>query len=666
MATLSEFNEANGTPVEDGVIVSPNIKRGTIAENAARAGFKETPQPDAETQREVDLVNDLGLKSTRQVAEEKAFENDDIAQALGPQLEAAAERRKAEYEQFKDALDQCGGEMTKEDLSMMTDEPDYSEMLSNPPDPLNSEIKKYTQQQIERFKETASEEELMAMGLATDIPQNEHPHGMPETPSVTTDIDEYKAAKQKDEDEKLMKESEEMAIPDIPARAANVLNEVNAGMASNDEMSDNIPVVPPDTTVSAVSTPTIQIDGTNNVEKPKNAYYAARSQNNPENVMTSIPASNPVMSDTDIDREMESLDYDEEYVDEEAKAKEEERMERARNVIRQKVIPIANKMNISGFVISDKPVSIGNSVEMAKAATPQGSAKWGLFATGRPIVMTGLFGHEIDDLSRFWHRGNASLSVSDVYKKYTYLYNHVISPKPPTVEEWLKTISFMDVRHLYATGYKASFEKTNFLPVDCSNEQCGNGFITDNVPFSELVSYENSDARKKAEKILNSEPPEREYNLYHTEVVPISDVYAMSFKDPSIYDVEVAPKYLEADWYDKMKDTIAINMYVDRIFVIDAASGSLRPLAIKEYPNNPQKTLKMKVLALAKVLPTFTSDQYNLLSSYIETINKNINTVNYQKPAVICPECGTKIDAEPAYAQELLFTRHRLTALVSG
>ena len=230
----------------------------------------------------------------------------------------------------------------------------------------------------------------------------------------------------------------------------------------------------------------------------------------------------------------------------------------------------------------------------------------------------------------------------------------------------MKTVSIMDIKHLYATAYRASFEGVNFLPFDCTNPRCNNGFVSDSLPWEDMVKYENEDARKEAMRIYKSNPPESDYKLYTTEIVPISDVYAMSFKEPSIYDVQIAPLYLDPDWYTKMEGTISINAYVDSIYVIDAKNKALRPLFIKSYHGDARKTLKAKVLALGKVLTTLTSDQYNLISSYIEEINKTMNYVNYQRPEVICPKCGKKIEAVDQNPAELLFTRHRLTSLANG
>ena len=212
----------------------------------------------------------------------------------------------------------------------------------------------------------------------------------------------------------------------------------------------------------------------------------------------------------------------------------------------------------------------------------------------------------------------------------------------------------------------SSFDGLNFLPYDCTDTKCNNGFISDSIPFMDMVKFKDKDVEKKFNDIINSTPNADKFKQYTTEVLPVSDVYAMSFKEPSIYDAVLNPSYIESEWYEKMEGTIALATYVDKIYVIDVANKSLRPLNIKEFPNDPRKTLKAKVLALAKVIKTLSSDQYTLMSAYIEEINKNGSAVDYQKPEIFCPKCGTKIAAENDSPINLLFTRHRLTSLVSG
>lgn len=658
MATLEEFNEQN----QDGAIVNPNTaRRNSIAENAANAGYRNMPQGKVSTgeQRKIDPVKDLGLKSDEEIAESR-MGVDDISQALGDDLFAAAERKRQEMQAFNDALDDCDGEMTEEDLAMITEQPDYLDMLNNPPDPLNKELKQYRDEQIRRARETMTLEELAAMGLTPQQPQQrpvvEQPKPEP-TPKQEVPVE-----MPVDEDAELLKdmEDESLITPETVANVGQIVGSAGTNSFAAEQDDNIIPIVNETPAQQELYDHTTDHVVPSNIPANEEEHFDDSPGKDIANKAMSASPSD--MSDIDLDKELAELDEDETETDSQKIYKE--KLKNAGREIKEKVIPIANKLDIRGFSISAEPVSINSSIRMAEANHVKRTARWALFSTKIPVVWSEMSGPEIDDLVKV-SQGN-NFTVTDLMKRYTMFYDHLLSPKPADVEAWLKVVSVMDIKHFYAGIYKASFEGINFLPRDCVNQRCNNGFITDSVPFEEMVHYEDSDAKKKAMAIYTSEPGNAAYKLYHGELVPISETYAMSFKEPSIWDAQIAPLYLDPAWYEKMESAVAINTYVDRIFVIDPVNKRLRPLNIKEYKGNVQKTLKSRVLALAKVISTLSSDQYNLISTYIDEINKPSNYVEYQFPEVVCPKCKTKIEASDTTAANLLFTRHRLTSLANG
>ena len=627
--------------------------------NASNAGFRTA---DMSTQKAVDPVKDLGFKSNDQVAEEN-FQPDDITRALGPELDMAAQRKKEEMNSFIDALEQCGGVMTEEDYSMSTGtETDFASMLDNPPDPLNKELKSYTAERIEQIKATATQEELEAMGLADP------------TPGRVTEIAPVKA--------EVKKEEKIIEMPTYNTEEdADIMDDMNIGAGSIDTIPTNIAKTIKDATAVEKRVedmiPTVEAVNAVEITEPitqVDTDAAVDTKQQPEtSVENTVQKVNSILHedlifDVDIDKELADLDDD---IDtrEEADKSYKDKLKNASRDVRAKVMPITDRFDISGFQISNLPVSIDNSVKMATSVKTQRTARWALFASGRPIEMRHYMGTDIDELSRVTpiDQNDENLTISDLMKRYKIFYDHTISPKPATVEEWIKTISVMDEPHLFATALKASFDGVLFMPIDCVNPQCNNGFITDSLDFEkDMVNYKDSEAKTEAMKIYNSNPPESEYHLYTSNLIPISQVYAISFKDPSIWDTKIAPKYIESDWLERMNNVFLINMYVDKIFVIDQASKSLRPLNVKEYKDNPRKTIKAKVLALAKVLSTLTSDQYNLISAYINDITKPMDYVRYQLPETQCPKCKSTVPAIPSMPSRLLFTRHRVTSLANG
>lgn len=625
MATLNDFNANN----EEDVIVDPNLARRQT-QNAMK------PIPDAKGMRAVDPVKDLGFKSDEEVSEERAVP-DDITEALNEGIAKAAVRKKREIDAFNETLEDCGGVMTEEDLAV-TAGVDYLDMLSNPPDPLNRELKEFNEAQRKRMMETASPEELAAMGMAETPIKNDNVVPMP--------VAESEPVSDIDEDEDILREMD-MEADDYLGVDSSAKSQLQAATekatASKEVEKDDIPVY-------------------EEVEEPIYQPADIKEAGKNADVSINVPNSIPDTSDVNLDEEMAALEDDDEDHDEQVKF--DEKMEKAREEIRSKVIPFANNVGIQGFKLINKPVTIDNSINMAKRDHPVRTGMWVLPSTGVPIVMEEFSGVEIDEISRTLNSGDNT--VHGLMTLYRPIYNHIVSPKPATLEEWMKVVSVMDIKHLYGCIYKASFDGINFLPYDCTNELCKDAFITDSIPFDSMIDYKDDAAKKKVMEIYHSNPSIDKYHTYKSELVPISNVYAMSFKEPSIYDAIIAPAYLEDEWYEKMKDLIAISTYVDKIYVIDQENEGLRPLYIKEWPNDPKKTIKAKALALAKITKTFSSDQYSLLSSYIEKINNDSSFFEYQLPEVYCPKCKTKIPARLVRPADMLFMRHRLTSLANG
>lgn len=655
MPTVDQLKGGNNENT-DTVIVDPNIA-GT------REAALQAAQNGSNT-RAIDPIKEFGFKTEKERAAANSKLREPgavITDALGSELERAAARKKEEMEIFNDTFDQCDGEMTNEDLAS-SGLPNYAAMLSNPPDPLNSDLRKFTQERIKRAKEMASQDELAAMGLSDENPVNEPDqsqtpveHATPNSQLVDTTaaIDE--------DDEEILNEMEDMIEEDIATPVEEEVSEpvvkenpIKAAIEKADEkperkpdLTDEVPIYDPN--IGKVTKNDIE-----NIEETQ-----------------SIPEGNPSVDldedDIDLDKEMKALESDEDDEDEEVKPtfSNKEKFENAKNDIKKKIIPTTARVDIRGFSIVNKPVSIDNSIKMAKVSRKEKVERWPLMNTGIPIDMKGYYGTEIDDLLQYAREVNDNPTPYSVLKLYQYIYDRVMSPKPKRVEEWMKIICASDMKHIYGAIYKASFEGLNFIPYDCTNDRCNNGFISDNKPFIDMVNWPNEESKVKFNKIYGSVPSNKEYTLYKTDVTPISDTYAISFRSPSLYDAVLVPSYLDSDWSNKMGGVVALASFVDQIYVIDVVNKSLRPLNIKTWHDNIEKTAKAKVLALAKVLKTLTSDQYTYMSSFISEINNPNDNIEYQSPEAYCPVCGTKIPASPNSALNLLFTRHRLISLAA-
>lgn len=402
---------------------------------------------------------------------------------------------------------------------------------------------------------------------------------------------------------------------------------------------------------------------TNTVSDIKESAAAVTANVAPEKALSSDV---PEVNQEEIDAEMRELD--EELSKAEAAGTsmftEDERAEYLKQDIRSKIKPIANKFDISSFTIVKKPTLVNRTLEKAEKETQnQGRvADWVLPSTKRRITVSRMLGTEI---SEFTSRSSRN-DVESVRARFDMLYKHDITPnKARTMEQWAMSISRNDYDHIFAAYYRACFENSNFIPYECDNDRCQSSFLSDNIPFMNIVKFANEEARKDFNDILNDKRP-GDPSLYVSEVTPVSDVYAMSFKEPSLYDSFIKPAYIDREFINKYSDAFTMSAFIDEIYYIDAEAQELRPIDILKYPNNIAKSEKAKIMIIAKILSTLTSDQYSMMLSILGSIGEDKGGITYIMPEAICPRCGHKIEEQEISASNLLFLRHQLATLANG
>ena len=440
--------------------------------------------------------------------------------------------------------------------------------------------------------------------------------------------------------------------PEPVEEAIPVVEETKVAQESNDEADIekelNIPV---SNTVSDIR------------ESASHVAAGATQETAPEK---SLSSEVPEVNQDDIDAEMRELD--EELSKAEAAGTsmftEDERAEYLKQDIRSKIKPIANKFDISSFTVVKKPTLVNRTLEKAEKETKSRGrvADWVLPSTKRRISVSGMLGTEI---SEFTSRSSRN-DVESVRARFEMLYKHDITPnKAPTMEQWAKSISRNDYDHLFAAYYRACFENSNFIPYECDNDRCQSSFLSENIPFMNIVKFANEEARKDFNDILNDKHP-GDPSLYVSEVTPVSDVYAMSFKEPSLYDSFIKPAYIDREFINKYSDAFTMSAFIDEIYYIDMEAQELRPIDILKYPGNIAKSEKAKIMIIAKILSTLTSDQYSMMLSILGSIGEDKGGITYIMPEAICPRCGHKIEEQEISASNLLFLRHQLATLANG
>lgn len=332
-----------------------------------------------------------------------------------------------------------------------------------------------------------------------------------------------------------------------------------------------------------------------------------------------------------------------------------------KNAIKEKIKPISEELDISTFTVVNEPISINATLEQEV----KDDVAWVLFASNRACHMERYLGSDIEDLNP--DTSSSGMGRLDTLRKvYRSLYEHITDiNKPKSFEAWLKATSYLDIKNIYAAVYRGAFEGSNYMTYECSDPACGNIWLSDDIPMMDLVEFNDIEAENKFNELIESESSEID-NLYVTEVVPVSKKYAISFREPSIYNVVFENASLPQKFTEKYEDMLSILMYIDKIYFIDHVNNRLQPIALKEFKNDLRKTTKVKVYTYSKILKELTPDEYNALAKYMVAINKRSESIKYVKPACTCPKCGKEVPKEEQDMQSMLFSRASLVSILNA
>lgn len=332
-----------------------------------------------------------------------------------------------------------------------------------------------------------------------------------------------------------------------------------------------------------------------------------------------------------------------------------------KNAIKEKIKPISEELDISTFTVVNEPISINATLEQEV----KDDVAWVLFASNRACHMERYLGSDIEDLNP--DTSSSGMGRLDTLRKvYRSLYEHITDiNKPKSFEAWLKATSYLDIKNIYAAVYRGAFEGSNYMTYECSDPACGNIWLSDDIPMMDLVEFNDTEAENKFNELIERESSEID-NLYVTEVVPVSKKYAISFREPSIYNVVFENASLPQKFTEKYEDMLSILMYIDKIYFIDHVNNRLQPIALKEFKNDLRKTTKVKVYTYSKILKELTPDEYNALAKYMVAINKRSESIKYVKPACTCPKCGKEVPKEEQDMQSMLFSRASLVSILNA
>lgn len=344
--------------------------------------------------------------------------------------------------------------------------------------------------------------------------------------------------------------------------------------------------------------------------------------------------------------------------DVEPDADPQETLKHLRKLATEKMKPVSKKLDLSSFTVLKKPATNANSIFKAQKSKV---AKWVLPNQESIVLMKEFSGTELEKMREY---SEDSSSKDALNRRFHMIYDHIVSPKPADFATWLKTTPYSDIDHYFFAVYIAAFKGANYLPEDCVNPKCKETFLTDDVDIMNMVKFETKDAKGKFTNLYRSEATPAGKGVYCTECVALSDKVAITFREPSIYNIfEVST--LDPKVREKYSDIIDYLPFIDNMYIIDTEAAQLSPVDYNVFADNEQKTYRAKLQKWNSLLKTLTIDEFGIIKAYVRAISERTPGMHYVYPAVTCPKCGTETKEQRATAEELVFTRYQLGSLVN-
>lgn len=350
----------------------------------------------------------------------------------------------------------------------------------------------------------------------------------------------------------------------------------------------------------------------------------------------------------------------EEVVDDEAETPDEIK---ARFKDSFKVVQITkDPINLGDFQIRKDPVSSASVLNTISSSRITKKCDWPLFYTKRNMTFEECSGPELDALRKTIDNSNG---LNAVVASLKFVYNHVVDANKKSFESWCKTIRTEDIESLYFGIYKACYCDANLVARTDANEKkgCRKTSLID-TPINDMVKFEDDEAKKEFDDLMLMDSTDSGRKIKSNMLV-ISDDLVISYTDPTLYSTFIQYATLKPNITEKYSDYLNTMAYIDGFFKIDRATKSLIPIAIKEYPNNINKTVLNKLKVYSSILKTLSTDQYNVMLAKLDNIMDE-SKISYIYPETTCPECGETIPEEPIDSVlNLLFTRAQLVQVKS-
>lgn len=541
--------------------------------------------------------------------EPEPVKKSDIERAL-EQCDDIVERKREEVDKFNDLIDQYGGEITEEELRAELGQEYITKALDdgvggkfedNPGE--NVDVSK-TKEELEEEKDQANVD------------------------AQPSELDQLEQELEYDDSED---EVPTEAVPEPPSTPNPVM-----------EKSKDINKV-------------VVIDTNETHEKIQNIVRPSEPVTTANKVLNNVNESAPVEKKDNTD-DLSDEDKDLAALEDDNEAPVDNFEEKLKIELEKKMRPVTKKYDLSKAVVVNKPVTVTNMLSGTTSINKK-IFTWALMRSKRPITVKSFSATELNVLSSAMRNNNRS---ADVFKT---IWEHLTGPSKGTdFHVWCKCTSYYDIDHIWFAIYGACYQDSNYLPFNCT--ACNNLTVTNDIPIYDMCKFTKPEYKDELNRILDMPEEPHMGEVFAEYRSQISDTIVVGFREPSIYDSIIVPTLLDSEFTQKYDDVIGVAAYIANIYQVKEVNGqvTLNPISLKVFQRNEVKTIKARIIQFAKVIRSLSSDQYNIMMSYINHMAEEDN-ITYGLPATTCDHCHKELPEERNAAADLVFMRHRLAIL---
>ena len=319
-----------------------------------------------------------------------------------------------------------------------------------------------------------------------------------------------------------------------------------------------------------------------------------------------------------------------------------------------------NPIDLSKFQIAKEPISSA-AILSTIGATNKKRCDHPLLHSRRNMTFEECSGPELDALRKTINNSNG---VNGVIASLRFVYNHNIDANKKSFEAWCKSIRTEDIESLYFGMYKACYGDTNLIARAHADDKACNKTSLIDTPIKDMLKFKDDEAQKLYDELMIQDTTNPGSKV-KSQTMVISDDFVISYTDPTLYSTFIQYASLKPEITQKYSDQLNTMAYIDGFFRIDYTNKQLIPIAIKEYPNNINKTVMSKLKTYIDILKTLSNDQYNVMTAKLDNVIGDPK-ISYIYPETTCPECGGTISEEDVDSMlSLLFTRAQLVQVKS-